>query len=112
DLSLPGGASGSAPAGLVLDRLRARAYRQTAIHVPGCLPPSQPAPHAGRFHERGDPWPLYAALDPDTMWAEWSRATSGAVAPTEEERNVCTLDLEPRVLDLRSAATRDALGVT
>jgi len=46
------------------------------------------------------------------MWAEWSRATSGALGPDDEERAMCALDLDLRVLDLRSAATRDALGVT
>ena len=80
--------------------------------MPGCLPPKQPAPHAGRFYEPGDPWPLYASLDRDTMWAEWSRATSGRVAPEAEQRAVCALDLDLRVLDLRSVATRHALGVT
>jgi len=72
----------------------------------------QPAPHAGRYHRRGDPWPLYAALDLETMWAEWSRATSGAVEAEGEERIVCTLDLDLRLLDLRSPTTREALGVT
>ena len=96
----------------LLEPLRVRAYRQTAIPVPGCLPPNQPAPHAGRYHRSGDPWPLYAALDADTVWAEWSRATSGAVDPGQEQRTLCTLDLDLRVLDLRSPATREALGVT
>jgi RES domain-containing protein len=83
-----------------------------ARRVPGCLPPDQPAPHAGRYHRPGDPWPLYATLDRDTMWSEWRRATSDAVDAQEEERTVCTLDLDLRVLDLRSPATRYALGVT
>ena len=46
------------------------------------------------------------------MWAEWSRATSGAVDRDGEERVVCTLDVDLRVLDLRVSATRAALGVT
>ena len=46
------------------------------------------------------------------MWAEWRRATSAAVDAQEEERTVCTLDLDLRVLDLRADATRKALGVT
>lgn len=46
------------------------------------------------------------------MWAEWRRATSGSVDAQEEERAVCTLDLDVRVLDLRVEATRRALGVT
>jgi len=96
----------------LLEPLRTRAYRQTATRVPGCLPPDQPARHAGRYHRPGDPWPLYAALDGDTMWAEWRRATSGAVDAQEEQRTVCTLDLDLVVFDLRSPATRDALRVT
>jgi RES domain-containing protein len=95
-----------------IERLRIRGYRQTAAHVPGCLPPTQPARHAGRFHVVGDPWPLYAALDRGTMWAEWSRAAAGRVPPNEDARVVCTLEFDLRVIDLRSPATRDALGVT
>lgn len=83
-----------------------------ALRVPGCLPPLQPAPHAGRFHRPGDPWPLYASLDRDTMWAEWRHATGGAVAPEDDPRSVCTLDLDLRVLDLRDPATRRALRVS
>lgn len=83
-----------------------------ALRVPGCLPPLQPAPHAGRFHRPGDPWPLYASLDRDTMWAEWRHATDGAVAPEDDPRWVCTLDLDLRVLDLRDPATLRALRVS
>lgn len=92
-------------------RLRARVWRQTALHVPACLPPQQPAPHAGRYHRAGDPWPLYTALDLDTMWAEWQHATGGAVAPEDDERWVCRLEVDLTVLDLRDLATRRALGV-
>jgi len=46
------------------------------------------------------------------MWAEWRRATSGSAYAQEEERTVCALDLDLRVLDLRVEATRKALGVT
>jgi RES domain-containing protein len=59
----------------------------------------------------GDPWPLYAALDRETMWAEWAHATGGAVRPEDEERWVCRLDVDLAVLDLRDAATRRALGI-
>jgi RES domain-containing protein len=86
-----------------------RAWRQTALRVPGCLPPEQPAPHAGRYHRPGDPWPLYASLDRATMWAELAHATDGAVPPPENPRWVCSLDVDLRVLDLRDAATRRAL---
>lgn len=76
------------------------------------MPPRQPAPHAGRYHGVGDPWPLYAALDVDTLWAEWERATGGAISPEEDPRWVCTMDVDLAVLDLRDPATRRALGVT
>jgi RES domain-containing protein len=80
--------------------------------VPACLPPVQPAPHAGRFHGPGEPWPLYASLDRDTMWAEWRHATGAGVPSAEDPRWVCTLDVDASVLDLREPATRRALRVT
>lgn len=80
--------------------------------MPGCLPPRQSAPHAGRFHQPGDPWPLYASLDRDTMWAEWRHATDGAVDPRDDERWACAIDLDLRVLDFRDATTRRALRVS
>ncbi len=86
--------------------------RQTAIHVPECLPPVAPAPHPGRYHELGGPWPAYAALDEATLWAEWAHATGGAVAAAEDPRWVCDLDVDLRVLDLRSRGTRHALSVS
>ena len=79
--------------------------------MPGCLPPVQPAPHAARFHRPGDPWPLYASLDRDTMWAEWRHATDGRVPAEEDPRWVCSLDVDLQLLDLRDAATRRALRV-
>ena len=84
-------------------------WRQTALRVPGCVPPVQPAPHPARYHRAGDPWPLYASLDRETMWAEWAHATDGRVPPDQDPRWVCTLDVDLRVLDLREAATRRAL---
>lgn len=92
-------------------RLRGSALRQTGLRVPACTPPDEPAPHPGRYHRSGDPWPLYAALDEATLWAEWARATGGAVAPTDDPRWVCDLELDLEVLDLRSARTRRALSV-
>ena len=60
----------------------------------------------------GGPWPLYGALDRDTVWAEWSRSTGGAVRPEDDARALCTLEADLRVLDLREARVREALGVT
>jgi RES domain-containing protein len=72
----------------------------------------QPAPHPGRFHRSGDPWPLYASLDRATMWAERSRASDGHVPVEEDPRWVCTFDADVTVLDLRDLATCRALRVT
>ncbi|HEX5579208.1 MAG TPA: hypothetical protein VFY43_06050, partial [Candidatus Limnocylindria bacterium] len=83
----------------VLD-LREAATRR-ALRVPGCLPPEQPAPHPGRYHRAGDPWPLYAALDRDTMWAEWRHATDPPPRPDDDPRWVCALEADLMVLDLR-----------
>jgi RES domain-containing protein len=79
--------------------------------VPGCLPPEQPAPHPGRYHAAGDPWPLYAALDRDTMWAEWAHASDAPRRPDDDSRWVCELEADLTVLDLRQPATRRALRV-
>lgn len=45
------------------------------------------------------------------MWAEWRRATGGAVAPEDDPRWVCTLDVDLAVLDLRDPGTRLGLGL-
>jgi RES domain-containing protein len=98
-----------------ITRFGGRLYRQTALGVPACAPPLQPAPHPGRYHRAGDPWPLYAALDEPTIWAEWQHATGGAVQPDDDPRWRCIFDaeLDPLdLLDLRDPATRRALGVT
>lgn len=79
--------------------------------MPACQPPIQPAPHDGRYHAAGDPWPLYAALDRETMWAEWRHATDARLPPAEDGRWVCTFDADLSALDLRDAETRRALGV-
>jgi len=46
------------------------------------------------------------------MWAEWSHASGGAVDPADDPRWVCALELDLRVIDLRDAASRRALGVS
>lgn len=45
------------------------------------------------------------------MWAEWVRATGGAMDPADDARWVCDLELDLQVLDLRAAGTRRALSV-
>jgi RES domain-containing protein len=46
------------------------------------------------------------------MWAEWSHATGGSIDPEQNERWVCSLDVDLAILDLRDPATRRALRVT
>lgn len=66
----------------------------------------------GRYHRPGEPWPLYASLEPSTVWAEWAAATRGAIDPREERRRLWTLRADGlRVVDLRRPEVRDALGV-
>jgi hypothetical protein len=80
--------------------------------VPACVPPAETAPHAGRYHGPGDPWPLYGALDETTIWAEWAHATGGAVRPADDPRWRCVFEADLAVLDLRDEGTRAALGVS
>ena len=76
------------------------------------MPPSRPAPAAARYHRAGDPWPLYASLDPTTAWAEWQAATGGRVDPANERRRLWRIDVtDLAVLDLRRPEARRALGV-
>jgi RES domain-containing protein len=80
--------------------------------VPDCRPPIQPAPHPGRYHRVGDPWPLYGAIEESTVWAEWSRATDGGVAPEDDPRWLCVFEADLRVLDLRRPEVLEALEVS
>lgn len=72
----------------------------------------QPAPHPGRYHLAGDPWPMYGSIEEPTVWAEWSHATDGGVAPEDDPRWLCTFDADLSVLDLRREDVLDALDVT
>jgi RES domain-containing protein len=66
----------------------------------------------GRYHRPDEPWPLYASLEPSTVWAEWAAATGSAIDPREERRRLWTLRADGlRVVDLRRAEVREALGV-
>lgn len=86
-------------------------HRQTGVGIPA-LPPSRPAPAPARWHRAGEGWPLYAALEPATAWAEWRASTGGAIDPADETRRLWALDVEQLpVVDLRDAATREALGI-
>ena len=87
------------------------AHRQTGLDRPA-LPPSRPAPAEGRYHRPGDPWPLYASLEPATVWAEWSAATRGAIDPASERRRLWQIVVHDLpVLDLRDPSVVTALGI-
>jgi RES domain-containing protein len=87
------------------------AHRQTGPDTPA-FPPDRPAATEGRYHRPGEPWPLYASLEPATAWAEWRAATRGAVDPAGERRRLWQLEVSGlAVLDLRRAEARTALGV-
>jgi RES domain-containing protein len=86
-------------------------HRQTGVGV-AYLPPARPAPAPARYHGAGDPWPLYASLEPATAWAEWRAATGGLVDPSSERRRLWRIDVTGlTVLDLRRPEAREALGV-
>jgi RES domain-containing protein len=76
------------------------------------MPPDRPAPTEGRYHRRGEPWPLYASLEPSTAWAEWRAATHGAIDPGAERRRLWEIRVDDlAVLDLRDPDVLDNLGV-
>lgn len=86
-------------------------HRQTGLDTPA-FPPDRPAPTEGRYHRPGEPWPLYASLDPATAWAEWSAATRGAIEPATERRRLWRLDADRLpVIDLRRSGVAAELGV-
>ncbi len=55
---------------------------------------------------------MYGSIDEETVWAEWSHATDGGVAPEDDPRWLCVFEGDLRVLDLRRPEVLDALGVT
>jgi RES domain-containing protein len=76
------------------------------------FPPDRPAPTEGRYHRPGDPWPLYASLEPATVWAEWQAATRGAIDPADERRRLWRLAVtDLPVLDLRRPGLADELAI-
>lgn len=55
---------------------------------------------------------MYASLEPDTVWAEWSSATRGAIDPSTERRRLWRIDVRSLpVVDLRRPGLADDLGV-
>jgi RES domain-containing protein len=55
---------------------------------------------------------MYGSIEEATVWAEWSHATGGAVAPEDDPRSLCTFDADLAVLDLRRPEVLSALDVT
>lgn len=96
----------------LLSRFSGRVYRQTGVDIPA-FPPDRPASASARYHRAGESWPLYAALDAPTVWAEWSVVTRGAIRPEDETRCLWELDVNDLpVLDLRVPDVREAMGVS
>jgi RES domain-containing protein len=86
-------------------------HRQTGVETPA-LPPNRPAPTGGRYHRPGEPWPLYASLDADTVWSEWSAATRGAIDPHDERRRLWRISVtDLPVVDLRRGDAVSELDV-
>jgi hypothetical protein len=79
--------------------------RQTAPNYPA-FPPRLPAAASARYHDRGDPWPLYAALDEVTLWREWHASNPAATA--RERRRLGNVVVFPTGFDrLRVVRQRD-----
>jgi RES domain-containing protein len=77
------------------------------------MPPDRPAQTEGRYHRPGEPWPLYASLEPATAWAEWQAATRGAIDPADERRRLWRLDVDGlAVIDLRRPRLSEELGIS
>jgi RES domain len=55
---------------------------------------------------------MYGSIDETTVWAEWSQATGGGVAPEDDPRWLCTFEADLAVVDLRRPEVLAALGVT
>ena len=55
---------------------------------------------------------MYGSIEEQTVWAEWSHATGGGVAPEDDPRWLCVFDADLLVLDLRRPEVLDALHVT
>ena len=55
---------------------------------------------------------MYGSIDEPTVWAEWSHATDGGVAPEDDPRWLCTFEADLAVVDLRRPEVVAAIGVT
>ena len=55
---------------------------------------------------------MYGSIEEPTVWAEWSDATDGGVAPEDDPRWLCVFQADLSVLDLRRPEILDALDLT
>jgi|GEM_PF-2113683 RES domain. len=55
---------------------------------------------------------MYGSIEEPTVWAEWSHATDGGVAPKDDPRWLCVFHADLSVLDLRRPEILDALDLT
>ena len=55
---------------------------------------------------------MYGSIEETTVWAEWSHAAGGGVAPEDDPRWLCAFDADLAVLDLRRPEVLTAIGVT
>jgi hypothetical protein len=90
------------------------AFRQTPEHRAALDLPLH-ARRPGRYHDRGDPSPLYASSSPEAAMAEFLRQVAKgelSFAP-EDVRRLSTLELpQERLLDLLDPAVCSDEGVT
>jgi hypothetical protein len=90
------------------------AFRQTPEHR-AALDVLETASRPGRYHDRGDPSPVYASSTPQAAMAELARhAERGAlVFATDDVRRLSTLELPSApILDLVDPAIREAEEIT
>ena len=90
------------------------AYRQTPEHR-GALELPAHAVRPGRYHDRGDPSPLYASSTPEAAMSEFLRQVArGELYFTPDDvRRLSTLELPvDRLLDLMDPEVCSAEGVT
>jgi RES domain-containing protein len=90
------------------------AYRQTPEHR-AALELPQHARRPGRYHDRGDPSPLYASSTPEAAMSEFLRqvARGDLTFVPDDVRRLSTLELPTdRLLDLMDPEVCSAEGIT
>jgi RES domain-containing protein len=89
------------------------AFRQTPEHRAALELPLN-ARRPGRYHDRGDPSPLYASSTPEAAMSEFLRQVARGLSFTPEDvRRLSTLELPAgRLLDLMDPEVCSSEGVT